>query len=92
MTAFRLDATDRVWWCDPLAPTKYRSGTTTRTWDGEWMPRADFVAFINAQASGGALIGTVVAGGDMQSTAQVRQSWTPTVNWTRSWKHLRLCG
>jgi hypothetical protein len=49
--AFRLDATDRVWWCDPLAPNRYRSGTATLTYDGEWMSKAEFLRFATIGAA-----------------------------------------
>jgi len=58
VSAWRLDTSDRVWWCDPLAPT--RLGPTPGTsWNGEWMPRADFLAFATS-----AIIGPVI-GADM---------------------------
>lgn len=77
--AFRLDSSDRVWWCDPLAPTQYRSGTQTLEYTGEWMPKADFLAF--------ATIGAIVAPfsspeEDMIPTAQVSERWHPTKNET----------
>lgn len=36
--AVRVDAADRVWWCDPLAPT----GTG---YEGQWVSKADFLKF-----------------------------------------------
>jgi len=56
---YRLDTSDRVWWCDPNAPTSYRSGTETRTYDGEWMPKAEFKKYVDG-FGGYHLIGTVV--------------------------------
>lgn len=52
-TAMRLDSTDRVWWCDPLAP---QDGT----YNGEWMPKADFLKYINGYAQGGALVAMIL--------------------------------
>jgi hypothetical protein len=49
--AYRVDATDRVWWCDPLAPVG--------SYAGEWMPKADFRRFIDA-LPGRALVGKVI--------------------------------
>lgn len=45
----RLDATDRVWWCDPLAPqdSVYR---------GEWISKADLMTFIGAGTTWNAFV------------------------------------
>ena len=45
VTAFRLDATDRVWWCDPLGPAG--------TYNGEWVSKAQLAAYVNAFAANG---------------------------------------
>jgi hypothetical protein len=45
VTIFRLDATDRVWWCDPLAPAV--------GYIGEWVSKAQFAAYVNAFAANG---------------------------------------
>lgn len=37
--AYRPKDEDRVWWCDPLAPSWYQ---------GEWMSKADFQRYVNA--------------------------------------------
>lgn len=43
----RLDAQNRLWWMDPLAPLKY--GTRTpRTYLGEWVTLAEFATFIDS--------------------------------------------
>lgn len=41
---FRLDTNDRVWWCDPLAPTVGYSG--------EWMSFADLRLFMSGSPGG----------------------------------------
>lgn len=39
----RLDATDRVWWCDPLAPK-------TIGYKGEWVTKAELEVFVGGYA------------------------------------------
>lgn len=38
----RLDSTDRVWWCDPLAPTG--------TYKGEWVTKAELQKYVTGLA------------------------------------------
>jgi len=45
VTAFRLDATDRVWWCDPLGPAG--------TYNGEWVSKYNLALYVNAFAANG---------------------------------------
>ena len=40
----RLDAENRAWWMDPLAPLKY--GTSLRTYLGEWVTAAELSTFL----------------------------------------------
>lgn len=40
----RVDSTDRVWWCDPLAPT----ATSTGPFIGQFVSKTDFLKFVNA--------------------------------------------
>jgi hypothetical protein len=61
--AFRVDSQDRVWWCDPLAPT---------AWSGEWMSKVDFMKFA-ARAIVASIVPTEE---DMKLTAVVSQRWT----------------
>jgi len=44
--AFRLDGTDNVWWCDPLAP--YGVG-----YKGQWVTKADLKRFVDKLTSAG---------------------------------------
>jgi len=48
---FRVDASDRVWWCDPLAPKG--------TYSGEWMSKADLKKYVDA-FGGYHLVGKIV--------------------------------
>lgn len=50
--AARVDAQDRVWWCDPLAPSGYV---------GEWVSKADFLAFVGALENGGHFVAPLLA-------------------------------
>lgn len=51
--AARLDALDRVWWCDPLAPEGLG-------YEGEWMAKADLERFVGGLAGAKALVGRIV--------------------------------
>lgn len=42
VTVVRIDTQDRVWWCDPLAPSD---------WAGEWVSKANVIAFAKGLAS-----------------------------------------
>ena len=50
--AIRLDATDRVWWCDPLAPD-------TGTYNGEWVTKAELQKYVT-MLTGYHLVATVI--------------------------------
>jgi hypothetical protein len=52
VTAFRLDATDRVWWCDPLAPAG--------TYNGEWVSKAELAAYVNGFAGNGHAVAPIM--------------------------------
>ena len=76
-TAIRLDSQDHVWWCDPLAP---QDGT----YKGEWMPKAEFLKYINGFAGGGALVGSILVespdtsiGEDMDLAPYVVKAFDP---------------
>lgn len=49
----RPDATDRYWWCDPLAP---QDGT----YAGEWVTSAELAAFVSALSGARHLVGRIV--------------------------------
>lgn len=50
----RLDATDRVWWDDPLAPNG--------TYRGQWVSKADFKRYVQKFSAGSTLVGKVDTG------------------------------
>jgi hypothetical protein len=61
MTFFRLDATDRLWHCNPQAPLTFKEGGQPKAYDGEWMPKAKFLAYVEALDIG-ALVAPVMGG------------------------------
>lgn len=52
--AYRFDATDAVWWCDPLAPTGIG-------YQGEVMPKAELLRFVGLK-SWGQLVAPILEG------------------------------
>lgn len=61
VAAFRLDTNDRVWMCDPLAPTQYRdSQGVVREYNGEWQTKAQFQSYISGLVGAGAIVSSVV--------------------------------
>jgi hypothetical protein len=61
ITFFRLDATDRLWHCNPQAPLTFKASGLLRSYDGEWMPKAEFLAYVDG-LDVGALVAPVMGG------------------------------
>jgi hypothetical protein len=53
VTIFRIDARDRVWWCDPLGPTV--------GYHGEWVTKAELKKAIDALPFNGHYVGRIAA-------------------------------
>lgn len=75
---YRPDVTDRVWWCDPLAPTDSRR---EGDYNGEWMPKAELGTYVDG-LGGHHLVGRVVPNKapeeeDVNLTAVKGEDWTP---------------
>ncbi|MEK6719310.1 MAG: hypothetical protein AABZ33_01415 [Chloroflexota bacterium] len=75
---FRPDVTERVWWCDPLAPIDH---LIEGEYNGEWMSRAELKQFVDG-LSGHHLVGRVVPTQapeeeDVNLTAVKGEDWTP---------------
>lgn len=58
----RVDASDRVWWCDPLAPEGWAGGPQgSAPYSGEWVTKAELKRYVDGiyAAGGRHLVGTV---------------------------------